>query len=137
MASTSTTDHAHTHADPSSIHLTYTIQPPPEAPQPANTPSHKSLSVPIDLPLSSTPGAPFSSRQSETAYLSALADSVLKVEMWDGAATLGPTLVQHEFYTMKNLRMRVSHGGYLEAKCVEQKITLAADGSHFRTALIE
>ena len=54
---------------------------------------------------------------------SSLANRILKVEMWDDASEMGPTLSQGQYYSMKNLRARLSTSGYLEAKIVETKIT--------------
>ena len=51
-----------------------------------------------------------------------LTDSVLKVEVWDDAIGAAQGLQEGEFCSIKNLRMRVSHGGFLEGKLNESKI---------------
>lgn len=72
-STTSTTTHS-----TSTTTLTYTITTPSEAPKSstAHLNSQRTLSTPINVPLSKTQGLPSSSRQVETAYLSALADSI-------------------------------------------------------------
>lgn len=57
-----------------------------------------------------------------------LTDSILKIEMWDDAAPMGPTMVQGQYYSMKNVRARVNNAGYLEAKIVESKISYMGEG---------
>ncbi|SJL00764.1 uncharacterized protein ARMOST_04078 [Armillaria ostoyae] len=52
----------------------------------------------------------------------ALAETVLRIQMWDGARELGTSMQTGVIYSMKNVRMRVSKGGYLEAKIQEAKI---------------
>lgn len=44
-----------------------------------------------------------------------LADRVLKIELFNAAAEKGPQMNAGEFYNIKNARMKVSAGGYLEA----------------------
>ncbi|KAK2466765.1 hypothetical protein APHAL10511_001023 [Amanita phalloides] len=51
-----------------------------------------------------------------------LNDRVLKIEMWDGAAKHGPQMEPGAYYAMANARMRLSRGGYLEAKMVLPRI---------------
>ncbi|KAK0497057.1 hypothetical protein EDD18DRAFT_1253386 [Armillaria luteobubalina] len=52
----------------------------------------------------------------------ALAETVLRIQLWDGARELGTSMQTGVIYSMKNVRMRVSKGGYLEAKIQEAKI---------------
>lgn len=52
-----------------------------------------------------------------------LSDYVLKMEMWDSASKIGPTMEPGTYYAISNARMRFSRGGYLEAKMVLPKIT--------------
>lgn len=60
-----------------------------------------------------------------------LSEYILKIELWDKAAELAPQLRGHEYYTIRNVRMRVSNGRTLEGKCVEDKIVLAdKDSAH-------
>lgn len=47
---------------------------------------------------------------------------VVKMEMWDSASKVGPTMKPGTYYAMSNARMRMSRGGYLEAKMVLPKI---------------
>ncbi|KAJ6618805.1 hypothetical protein B0H10DRAFT_2028043 [Mycena sp. CBHHK59/15] len=51
-----------------------------------------------------------------------LADYILRIELWDAALELAPTMLAGEFYLLKNVRMKMSGGGYLEAKLSEAKI---------------
>ncbi|RDB21408.1 hypothetical protein Hypma_011802 [Hypsizygus marmoreus] len=51
-----------------------------------------------------------------------LADLVLKFEVWDGAVDLAQAMLAGECYSIKNARMRLSMGGYLEGKIAEPKI---------------
>ena len=69
-----------------------------------------------------------------------LSDYVVKMEMWDSASKVGPTMKPGTYYTMSNARMRMSRGGYLEAKMVLPKITRlnedeAARIPHFKDLL--
>ncbi|KAL4258967.1 Protection of telomeres protein 1 [Pleurotus pulmonarius] len=57
-----------------------------------------------------------------------LTDSILKIEMWDDAASMGPTMVQGQYYSMKNVRAKVNTAGYLEAKIVETKMSHMGEG---------
>jgi ssDNA-binding domain of telomere protection protein len=50
-----------------------------------------------------------------------LLQMVLKIEMWDAAAAVGPTIVPNGFYLLTNCRMMLK-GGFLEGKLVENKI---------------
>jgi hypothetical protein len=43
-----------------------------------------------------------------------LADKVLKIEMWPPANELAKTMVAGEYYSIRNTRMKVSDGGYVE-----------------------
>ncbi|KAI0647426.1 hypothetical protein C8Q79DRAFT_1118413 [Trametes meyenii] len=55
---------------------------------------------------------------------------VLRIEMWDSSALVGPTMQAGEYYSIRNLRTRISNGGYLEGKMQEgEKITLL-DSDH-------
>ncbi|KAK0463771.1 uncharacterized protein EV420DRAFT_1107156 [Desarmillaria tabescens] len=70
----------------------------------------------------------------------ALAETVLKIEMWDGARELGKSMQAGEIYGMKNVRMITSKGGYLEAKMQEAKIApldekAAEHNAHLRAFL--
>ncbi|OCH93878.1 hypothetical protein OBBRIDRAFT_789916 [Obba rivulosa] len=49
----------------------------------------------------------------------ALAQRVLKIEMWDTAAAIGPNMKPGELYCMRNTRMILSTGCSWEAKIVE------------------
>ncbi|CAO1631838.1 unnamed protein product [Sympodiomycopsis kandeliae] len=65
-----------------SVHLSYSLMPPFGSPAPVDPKTNtylnpnSSLTVPLTVPLSSTQGAPSSSRESDTAYLKALGDSI-------------------------------------------------------------
>ena len=48
-------------------------------------------------------------------------DMVLKIEMWDAAASKGPDLKNRGYYLLENCRM-LYHEGYMQAKMVEPKI---------------
>ncbi|KAI9065399.1 hypothetical protein FKP32DRAFT_1710462 [Trametes sanguinea] len=53
-----------------------------------------------------------------------LAPYVLRIEMWDSSAEVGPSMQAGEYYSIRNLRTKVSSGGYLEGKMQEgEKIT--------------
>ena len=39
--------------------------------------------------------------------------------MWDSSAEVGPTMQPGEYYLMRNMRLRISGGGYLEGKMKE------------------
>ncbi|KAG6854698.1 hypothetical protein C0991_002409 [Blastosporella zonata] len=51
-----------------------------------------------------------------------LADYVLKIEAWDDAVEVAQGMFTGEYFSIKNARMMISHGGYLEGKVVEKKI---------------
>lgn len=51
-----------------------------------------------------------------------LSDFILKVEVWDSAVEAAQNMVKGEFYSIKNMRALISHGGYMEGKLVEPKI---------------
>ncbi|KAA1469424.1 hypothetical protein DENSPDRAFT_603066 [Dentipellis sp. KUC8613] len=48
-----------------------------------------------------------------------LADKCLKIELWDGAAGIGPDMKPGEYWSFSNVRMIVSGNGYSEAKFKE------------------
>ncbi|KAH9901443.1 hypothetical protein C8Q73DRAFT_677845 [Cubamyces lactineus] len=53
-----------------------------------------------------------------------IAPYVLRIEMWDSSAEVGPTMQMGEYYSIRNLRTKISSGGYLEGKMQEgDKIT--------------
>ncbi|KAI0822761.1 hypothetical protein BC628DRAFT_1387561 [Trametes gibbosa] len=53
-----------------------------------------------------------------------MAPFVLRIEMWDSSAEVGPKMQPGEYYSIRNMRARISGGGYLEGKMQEgQKIT--------------
>lgn len=43
-----------------------------------------------------------------------LADRVFKIEMWDDASILAQTIEKGDYWFLRNVRMRISLGGYLE-----------------------
>ncbi|KAJ3979113.1 hypothetical protein F5890DRAFT_1559161 [Lentinula detonsa] len=51
-----------------------------------------------------------------------LAKAILKIELWDQSASFGPQMEVGEFFSFRNLRMRVANNGYYEAKMKELKI---------------
>jgi hypothetical protein len=50
-----------------------------------------------------------------------LADLVLKIEVWDAAVDDAMNMQEGDFYSIQNVRARVSLGGFLEGKLVEPK----------------
>lgn len=48
-----------------------------------------------------------------------LAPYVLRIELWDSSAEVGPTMQAGEYYSIRNLRSRIGGGGYLESKMQE------------------
>ncbi|KAI0373030.1 hypothetical protein BV20DRAFT_849182 [Pilatotrama ljubarskyi] len=53
-----------------------------------------------------------------------LAPYALRIEMWDSSAQVGPTMQAGEYYSIRNLRTRISGGGFVEGKMQEgEKIT--------------
>ncbi|KAI0807789.1 hypothetical protein C8Q74DRAFT_1322450 [Fomes fomentarius] len=53
-----------------------------------------------------------------------LAEIVMPVELWEGATAVGPKMQPGEFYSIRNIKLRLSGGGYMEGKMVEgEKIT--------------
>lgn len=69
-----------------------------------------------------------------------LSDYVLQMEMWDGAAEIARTMREGEYYLIKNARMRINGGGFLEGKVAESKIFLleedeAATNVHLQALL--
>ncbi|KAF8891203.1 hypothetical protein BD779DRAFT_1513799 [Infundibulicybe gibba] len=51
-----------------------------------------------------------------------LGDYILKIELWDSAADVGRTMAPGEYYALKNVRMKVSKGGYVEGTLSAPKI---------------
>ncbi|KAJ7177520.1 hypothetical protein C8R43DRAFT_1118508 [Mycena crocata] len=51
-----------------------------------------------------------------------LADRMLRVELWDGARTMGPKIKTGELYSLKNVRMVTNRDGYPEGKMNEPKM---------------
>lgn len=51
-----------------------------------------------------------------------LQDNVLKVEMWEEAAELGAKMTAGDYFSMGNVRMKVSSGGYVEGTISDRKI---------------
>jgi hypothetical protein len=51
-----------------------------------------------------------------------LADLVLKIEVWDAAVDGANDMLEGDFYSIKNVRARLSRGGFIEGKLVEPKI---------------
>ncbi len=48
----------------------------------------------------------------------------MPVELWEGATAVGPKMQPGEFYSIRNIKLRLSGGGYMEGKMVEgEKIT--------------
>ncbi|SJL11351.1 uncharacterized protein ARMOST_14754 [Armillaria ostoyae] len=60
---------------------------------------------------------------------SSLAETVLKIKMWDDALPIGRTMEQGRIYRMKNVRMIIGRSGGLEAKICERKISEPLDDS--------
>ncbi len=58
---------------------------------------------------------------------SSLAETVLKIKMWDAALPIGRTMEQGKIYRMKNVRMIIGRSGGLEAKICERKISEPLD----------
>ncbi|KAK0192509.1 hypothetical protein F5146DRAFT_1222632 [Armillaria mellea] len=54
---------------------------------------------------------------------SSLAETVLKIKMWDAALQTGRMMEQGRIYRMKNVRMIIGRSGGLEAKLCERKIS--------------
>ncbi|KAI0748478.1 hypothetical protein C8Q80DRAFT_1104088 [Daedaleopsis nitida] len=53
-----------------------------------------------------------------------LAEVVVPVELWESSTALGPTMQAGEFYSIRNIKLRMGGGGYVEGKMVEaEKIT--------------
>jgi len=48
-----------------------------------------------------------------------LSNRVLKIEMWPPANDFATSMTQGEFYSIRNNRMKVSNGGYVEASFSE------------------
>jgi len=66
----------------------------------------------------SKPGT-FAEHSSEWCPLS-LADRVLRIEMWrDKAVTLAQQMKPGEYWSLDNVRMKVSNGGYIEGSFSE------------------
>ena len=69
-----------------------------------------------------------------------LADLVLKIEVWDAAIGDAMEMQEGQFYSIRNVRARVSLGGFLEGKLVERKIcrleeTRASSDEHLKALL--
>lgn len=58
---------------------------------------------------------------------SSLAETVLKIKMWDAALPIGRTMERGKIYRMKNVRMIIGRSGGLEAKICEPKISEPLD----------
>ncbi|KAJ3850644.1 hypothetical protein EV368DRAFT_84337 [Lentinula lateritia] len=52
-----------------------------------------------------------------------LAKSCLRVELWDRSTSLGPDMEIGDFYSFRNIRMKMANNGYYEAKIQEPKIS--------------
>ncbi|PPQ67468.1 hypothetical protein CVT24_011525 [Panaeolus cyanescens] len=52
-----------------------------------------------------------------------LSQAVLQLEAWDMASSIARTMQPGQYYSIKNVRMKVAQSGYLEAKVVQNKIT--------------
>jgi hypothetical protein len=52
-----------------------------------------------------------------------LSEYLLKLEMWDAAAEAAQNMRPGQYYLIKNARMRISTGGFLEGKVAQAKIT--------------
>lgn len=50
-----------------------------------------------------------------------LADLVFKIEVWDDAVSGAMDMEEGGFYSIQNVRARLSRGGYVEGKLVEPK----------------
>ncbi|KAJ3555854.1 hypothetical protein NM688_g2350 [Phlebia brevispora] len=50
---------------------------------------------------------------------SSLVNRILKVEMWDAAGDVAANMQPGEFYSIRNMRMKLSNGGYWEGKAVQ------------------
>lgn len=48
--------------------------------------------------------------------LPSLVNRILKIEMWDDAAPVAATMQSGQYYDIKNVQMKISAGGYWEAK---------------------
>ena len=67
-----------------------------------------------------------------------LTGGILKIEMWDRAAEAAAQMQSGEYYALKNVRMRMSNGGYVEGKMSEPKIRkLDADELEGQPHLVE
>lgn len=51
----------------------------------------------------------------------ALSNLVFKIELWNEAALKGPELQPHDYYELKNVRIKESTGGYWEGSFSEVK----------------
>lgn len=58
---------------------------------------------------------------------SRLSDLVFRIEVWDAAVDDAKNMVDGDYYSIKNVRARLSTGGYLEGKLVEPKTTRLED----------
>ena len=72
---------------------------------------------------------------------SSISDKVLRIEMWDDAAEMGPSMKPGEIYSIRNARMITNHyTGYLQAKLQQNKMlrlteTDAATNPHLKNLL--
>lgn len=71
-----------------------------------------------------------------------LADYVLKIEAWDGAAELAQKMFAGEFYSIGNARMMISRANHVEGKVVEEKfhrldVEVDGDANPYFKALLE
>jgi hypothetical protein len=72
-----------------------------------------------------------------------LADRVLRIEMWrDKAVALAQQMKAGEYWSLDNVRMKVSNGGYIEGSFSEaakaRKLSVAdADACHHLQALLQ
>jgi hypothetical protein len=69
-----------------------------------------------------------------------LGDLVMKIEVWDTAVDCALDMVEGQFYSIKNARATLDHGGFMEGKLVEPKIwglkeTDASNDVHLRSLL--
>ena len=63
-----------------------------------------------------------------------LSDYVLHFEMWEAAARIARDMKAGQYYHIVNARMRISPNGSLEAKVVQDKITLLQESDADRNS---
>ncbi len=84
----------------------------------------------------------FTEHSSEWCPVS-LADRVLRIEMWrDKAVTLAQQMKPGEYWSLDNVRMKLSNGGYIEGSFSEaakaRKLSVAdVDTNHHLQALLQ